>query len=84
MGTSIQGYGQARRGGIRAHCIVSEGPEQQPGQQPDVGDAFDELLRSTRQRSITEDFVFSGSLGTQQMVTDERDQKCGLVDNYTK
>lgn len=73
MGTCIQRYGQARRGGIWTHCIMSEGPEKQPGQQTDVGDALDELFRSIREEGVKDDFMFSVSLGAQQMLIDGRD-----------
>lgn len=48
MGTCIQRYWKAGGGGIGADRIMGEGPQEQPGQQPDVGDTLDEFFRSVR------------------------------------
>lgn len=52
VGACIQRNGQAGRGGIWAHCIVSEGTQQKPGQQSDVGDTLDEFFRSVREEGV--------------------------------
>lgn len=48
VGTCIQRYWKAGGGGIGTDRIMGEGPQEQPGQQPDVGDTFDEFFRSVR------------------------------------
>lgn len=74
MGTCIQRYGQAGGGGVWTHCIVSEGPQKQPGQQTDVRDTLDEFFRSMRgEGSVRDDFLFSVPSGAQRMLTDGRD-----------
>lgn len=45
MRARVQRYGQARRGGVWTHCIMSEGAQEQPGEQTDAGDTLDEFLR---------------------------------------
>lgn len=73
MGTCIQRYGQAGRGGVWTHRIMSEGPEKQPGQKTDVGDTLDEFFRSVREGRVKDDFMFSVSSGAQQMLIDGRE-----------
>lgn len=55
MGTCIQRYGQTQRGGIGAHRVMSEGTQEQPGQQTDVGDTLDEFFRSIREEGSVRD-----------------------------
>lgn len=50
VGTCIQRNGQAGGGGARTHGVVREGPQQQPGQQPDVGDTLDEFFRTVGEK----------------------------------
>lgn len=52
---------------------MSEGPEKQPGQKTDVGDTLDEFFRSVREGRVKDDFMFSVSLGAQQMLIDGRE-----------
>lgn len=67
MGTCIQRYGQAGRGGIGTHRIMGEGTQKQPGQEPDVGDTLDEFFRSIREEgSVRGVLGFSVSLAAQQ------------------
>lgn len=60
VGACIQRNGKAGRGGIGTDCIVCEGAQKQPGQQPDVGDTLDEFFRSVRGKKgcIRGDFTF--------------------------
>lgn len=48
MRARVEGYGQARRRGIWTHCVVSEGAQEQPGQQTDAGDTLDEFFWPSR------------------------------------
>lgn len=67
MGTCIQRYGQAGRGGIGTHRIMGEGTQKQPGQEPDVGDTLDEFFWSIREEgSVRGVLGFSVSLAAQQ------------------
>lgn len=64
MGTCIQRYWQAGKGGIWTHCIMSEGTQKQPGEQPDVRHTLNEFFWSIREEgSVRDVFVFSVSLG---------------------
>lgn len=56
MRPRIQRYGQAGGGGIWTHCVVSEGPQEEPGQQTDVGDTLDEFFRSVREEGSVKVF----------------------------
>lgn len=62
VGTCIQRYGEAGRGGIWTDCIMSKGTQKQPGQQSDMGDTLNEFFRSVGEGSIKEgikDWEFS-------------------------
>lgn len=70
MGTCIQRYGQTGRGGIGTHRIMGKGTQKQPGQEPDVGNTFNEFFRSIREEGNVRDvFGLSVSLAAQQTLT---------------
>lgn len=75
MGACIQRYGEAGRGGIGTDGIMREGPQKQPGQQPDVGDTLNEFFRSVREERTRFGVTlgFSLSFDAQRILSSRRD-----------